>query len=47
MTIKQSIGKFFFKHMPFSRHVFDHIRLEINSIYVKSPRNFYAARAFN
>lgn len=35
MTIKQKIGQFVFKNMPVTRHVFDHIRLELNAIYVR------------
>ena len=35
MTIKQRIGKFIFKNMPISRHVFDHCRLEFNAIIVR------------
>lgn len=35
MTIKQHIGKIIFKNLPFSRHVFDHLRLELNAIYVR------------
>jgi len=35
LTIKQRIGKSVFKKLPFSRHVFDHIRLEMNAIWVR------------
>jgi len=35
MTFKQELGKFFFRHLPVSRHVFDHFRLELNAWYVR------------
>lgn len=41
MTIKQNIGQFMFKHMPVSRHVFDHVRLELNAIYVRAMHKIH------
>ena len=35
MTLKQELGKFIFRHLPVSRHVFDHFRLELNAWYVR------------
>jgi predicted SAM-dependent methyltransferase len=35
MTIKQKIGKLVFKNLPFSKHVFNHMRLELNAIWVR------------
>lgn len=35
MTFKQKIGQYIFSHMPISRHVFDHFRLELTAIYVR------------
>ena len=35
MTIKQKIGKSVLSNLPFSKHVFDHIRLEINAMWVR------------
>lgn len=35
MTFKQRIGKYIFTNLPFSRHVFDHLRLEINAMWVR------------
>lgn len=35
MTYKQRIGKYFIKHLPVSRHVFNHFRLELNAIWVR------------
>lgn len=35
MSLKQRIGKFVFRHLPVSRHVFDHFRLELNACYVR------------
>lgn len=35
MTIKQQIGRSILRKLPFSRHVFNHIRLEINAIWVR------------
>jgi predicted SAM-dependent methyltransferase len=35
MTFKQRFGRYFFRHLPVSRHVFDHFRLEINAIWVR------------
>jgi len=40
MTLKQRIGKYFFKHLPVSRHVFDHFRLEVNAIWVRIQHKF-------
>lgn len=36
MTVKQKVGKLVFRKLPFSRHVFDHIRLESNAIWVRT-----------
>ena len=35
MTLKQRLGKFVFRHLPVSRHVFDHFRLELNACYAR------------
>lgn len=35
MTIKQKIGKKLLNNLPFSIHVFNHIRLEVNAIWVR------------
>ncbi len=35
MTIKQRIGTWVFNNLPFSKHVFDHVRLELNAMYVR------------
>lgn len=35
MTIKQRLGAFIFKRMPVTRHVFDHVRLELNACWVR------------
>jgi len=35
MTFKQRAGKYIFNHLPVSRHVFDHFRLELNAIWVR------------
>lgn len=35
VTLKQRVGRFVFKRLPVSRHVFDHFRLELNAWYVR------------
>jgi predicted SAM-dependent methyltransferase len=35
MTFKQLLGKFIFRRLPVSRHVFDHFRLELNACFVR------------
>lgn len=35
VTLKQRIGKYLFQHLPVSRHVFDHFRLEVNATWVR------------
>jgi predicted SAM-dependent methyltransferase len=47
MTIKQRAGKVVFKNLPFSKHVFDHVRLELNAILVRLKHKvnpFYRAK---
>jgi len=48
MTIKQKVGTYFFRHLPISRHVFDHVRLEMNAMWVRlqhkvNPAYWYKA----
>lgn len=35
-TLKQRVGKVLFSRLPVSRHVFDHVRLELNAMYVRA-----------
>ena len=35
MTIKQKAGVILFRNLPFSKHVFDHVRVELNAINVR------------
>jgi len=35
MTIKQKLGRFLFDNLPFSTHVFNHFRQEVNAIWVR------------
>lgn len=35
MTVKQQIGQLVFRSLPVSRHVFDHVRLELNAVWVR------------
>lgn len=47
MTLKQRLGKLVFRHLPVSRHVFDHFRLELNACYVRMAHclnPYYRAR---
>ncbi|HMH23191.1 MAG TPA: methyltransferase domain-containing protein [Puia sp.] len=36
MTIKQRLGKLLIPGLPVTRHIFDHFRLELNAIYVRT-----------
>jgi len=35
MSLKQKIGRLVFRSLPVSRHVFDHVRLEMNAMWVR------------
>lgn len=35
-TLKQSVGNAIFSRLPVSRHVFDHFRLELNAVFVRT-----------
>ena len=41
MTLKQRLGRVIFKNMPISRHVFDHVRLELNAVTVRLLHKFH------
>lgn len=39
-TLKQRIGKWVLPHLPVSRHVFNHLRLELNGFFVRQMHRF-------
>lgn len=43
MTLKQAFGRWLFPRLPVNRHVFDHVRCELNAIWVRTLHRVHPA----